>query len=74
MMNDPTSKISMSQKLAIAYGLKSGKNKVVILLKKGATIPCLSVKIGFVIVMAIPNLLKYMFINVRKIKKKKFWI
>ena len=42
IMNDPNSNMSMSEPIAVSYGLKSGNDKVAIILSKGTTIPCTS--------------------------------
>ena len=42
IMNDPNSNMSMSEPIAVSYGLKSGNDKVAIILGKGTTIPCTS--------------------------------
>ena len=46
--NDPTNKVKMTEKIAISYGLKSGDNKVVLLLKKGMKIPATSEGVKFI--------------------------
>ena len=47
MFNDPECKVKMTERIAISYGLKSGNNSVVILLKKGQKIPAASQGILF---------------------------
>ena len=42
IMNDPNARMSMSESIAVSYGLKSGNDKVAIILRKGTTIPCTS--------------------------------
>ena len=44
---DPNSKMKMTERIAISYGLKSGDNSVVILLRKGQKIPATSQGILF---------------------------
>ena len=42
IMNDPNARMSMTESIAVSYGLKSGNDKVSIILGKGTTIPCTS--------------------------------
>ena len=42
IMNDKKTKMSMTEPIAISYGLKSGNDQVAIILSKGTTIPCTS--------------------------------
>ena len=42
IMNDPNARMSMTESIAVSYGLKSGNDKVAIILGKGTTIPCTS--------------------------------
>ena len=42
IMNDPNARMSMTESIAVSYGLKSGNDKVAIILSKGTTIPCTS--------------------------------
>ena len=48
IMNDPNARMSMTEPIAVSYGLKSGNDKVAIILRKGRTIPCTSPDILFV--------------------------
>ena len=48
IMNDPNTRMSMTEPLAISYGLKSGNDKVAIILRKGTTLPCTSPDILYV--------------------------
>ena len=48
IMNDPNARMSMTEPIAVSYGLKSGNDKVAIILRKGTTIPCTSPDILFV--------------------------
>ena len=47
MFNDPEYRMKMTERIAISYGLKSGNNSVVILLRKGQKIPAASQGILF---------------------------
>ena len=49
IMNDPNARMSMSESIAVSYGLKSGNDKVAIILRKGTTIPCTSAEKMFCI-------------------------
>ena len=42
IMNDLNTRMSMTESIAVSYGLKSGNDKVSIILGKGTTIPCTS--------------------------------
>ncbi|CBK22957.2 uncharacterized protein [Blastocystis hominis] len=42
IMNDKNAKMSMTEPIAISYGLKSGNDQVAIILSKGTAIPCTS--------------------------------
>ena len=48
IMNDPNARISMTESIAVSYGLKFENDKVAIILRKGTTIPCTSRDILFV--------------------------
>ena len=45
--NDPNARMSMSDPIAVSYGLRAGSDKVAIILRKGTTIPCTSREIIF---------------------------
>ena len=47
IFNDPECKVKMTERIAISYGLKSGNNSVVILLRKGQKLPAASQGILF---------------------------
>ena len=47
IFNDPECKVKMTERIAISYGLKSGDNSVVILLRKGQKLPAASQGILF---------------------------
>ena len=47
IMNDPNTRMSMSDPIAVSYGLRAGSDKVAIILRKGTTIPCTSREIIF---------------------------
>ena len=47
IFNDPECKVKMTERIAISYGLKSGNNSVVILLRKGQKLPAASQGISF---------------------------
>ena len=48
IMNDPNARMSMTEPIAVSYGLKYENNKVAIILRKGTTIPCTSADILYV--------------------------
>ena len=47
IMNDPNTRMSMSDPIAVSYGLRAGSDKVAIILRKGTTLPCTSREIIF---------------------------
>ena len=48
MLNDPKREVNMNKQIINSYGLKSGSDKVEIILKKGATIPCSSAEVMWI--------------------------
>ena len=47
IMNDPNTRMSMSDPIAVSYGLRAGSDKVAIILRKGTILPCTSREIIF---------------------------
>ncbi|CBK25145.2 uncharacterized protein [Blastocystis hominis] len=55
IMNDKNAKMSMTEPIAISYGLKSGNDQVAIILSKGTAIPCTSAEKVFSIYFDYPE-------------------